>query len=424
MSGRSSNGSVIVIGAGIIGIACAHYLAQAGRQVTVLDKGTIAGACSHGNCGHIIPSHILPLNSPSALKTGILSLLNPSAPFRIKPQLKPSFNYWMVQFARHCTRRRMLESATHLKAILDSSFKEFEKLMEHGAFDCGWRQSGLLYVFKTQRSFGDFAKTDAMLTHEFGVSAMRIEGDALPAFDPALKPDLAGGFFYEHDALTRPDWFASVWAGQLREAGVEFVEYCDVQRLEKESGKIKRVATSMGSFKADDIVLAAGAFSGAFAKELECSIPILPGKGYSLTVPRPELCPRTSVIMPERNVAITPFSDGMRYGSMMEFVGFDDSIPKARMRQLKESGTAYLRAPPVDGDEEEWFGWRPMTWDSLPIIGRAPKLKNVLIATGHGMLGLMLAPATGRLITELLEERPRHIPDAPFSPARFNNKLI
>lgn len=424
MSRRSSNGSVIVIGAGIIGIACAHYLAQAGRQVTVLDKGTIAGACSYGNCGHIIPSHILPLNSPSALKTGMFSLLNPAAPFRIKPQLKPSFNYWMLQFARHCTQRRMLEGATHLKSILDSSFKEFQELVTQGAFDCGWRQSGLLYAFKSKREFDNFAITDAMLTRHFGVRAARIEGDALPAFDPALKSGLAGGFFYEQDALTRPDQFAAAWAEQMRQADVEFVEHCDVQTLEKESGEITRVTTSKGDYSADDIVLAAGAFSGAFAKELDCSIPILPGKGYSLTVPRPEQCPKTSVIMPERNVAITPFSDGLRFGSMMEFVGFDDSIPKNRMRQLKESGMAYLRAPPPDGDEEEWFGWRPMTWDGLPIIGRAPKHKNVFIATGHGMLGLMLAPATGRLITELLEERPRHIPDAPFSPARFNHKIM
>ncbi len=424
MSRRPSDGSVIVIGAGIIGIACAHYLARAGRQVTVLDQGTIAGACSHGNCGHIIPSHVLPLNTPAALKTGILSLFNPAAPFRVKPQLRPSFNYWMMQFARRCTRGHMLQSAAHLKSILDSSFKEFEKLFGEGALDCDWRKSGLLYAFKSKRSFDEFAKTDTMLTRHFGVTAARIEGDALAVFDPALKPDLAGGFFYEQDALTRPDQLASAWVRQIREDGVEFVEHCEVQTLEKESGKIKNVTTSKGVYSADGIVLAAGAFSGAFAKELECSIPILPGKGYSLTVPRPEQCPRTSVIMPERNVAITPFSNGLRFGSMMEFVGFDDSIPKARMRQLKESGMAFLCAPPADGDKEEWFGWRPMTWDSLPIIGRAPKLKNVLIATGHGMLGLMLAPATGRLIAEMLEDRPRHIPDAPFSPARFNNKLI
>ncbi len=424
MSRNNANGSVVIIGAGIIGIACAHYLAQAGRQVTVLDRGTIAGACSHGNCGHIIPSHVLPLNAPAALKTAMLSLFNPKASFRVKPQLRPSFINWMMQFAMHCTQRRMLDGAAHLKSILDSSFKEFEALNEQGTLDCDWRHSGLLYAFKSKRGFEDFAKTDAMLARQFGVRAQRIEGDALSTFDPALKPDLAGGYFYEQDALTRPDRFAAAWVQRLRDTGVEFVEHCEAQSLEKTDGKITRVTTSKGVYGADDIVIAAGALSGGFAKELACSIPVLPGKGYSLTVPRPAQCPKTSVILPERNVAITPFSDGLRFGSMMEFVGFDNSLPQHRMRQLEESGTAYLRTAPPDGAREEWFGWRPMTWDSLPIIGPVPKLNNAFIATGHGMLGLMLAPATGRLIAEMLDKRPVHIPDAPFSPARFNNSFI
>jgi len=387
----------------------------------VLDKGSVAGACSHGNCGHVIPSHILPLNSPGAMKAAIASLFDSTAPFRVKPQLKPSFLWWMVQFARHCTHRRMLEGANHLKTILDSSFTEFEELLKEGAFKCEWRKSGLLYVYKSQRVFDDYVKTDALLTQRFGVAARRIAGDELPVFDPALKPGLAGGFFYQNDALLRPDLLATTWATQLRGKGVEFVEHCDVHGLEKEGARIKTVKTSKGDFCTDDVILAAGALSSTLAAEFDCAIPVLPGKGYSVTVPRPTQCPKTSIVLPERNVAITPFAEGLRFGSMMEFVGYDDAIPAYRVRQLKESANSYLQtAAPVTHDEE-WFGWRPMTWDSLPIIGRAPKLANAVIATGHGMLGVMLAPATGRLTAEILGERPRHIPDQPFSPIRFTN---
>ena len=416
----SKDGSVVIIGAGIIGIACAHYLAADGRRVTVLDKGTIADGCSYGNCGQITPSHVLPLNSPDAIKSGVLSFFDASAPFRIKPQLKPSFANWMLQFARLCTHDKILKAAASLKSILDSSFEEFESLLDGGAVDCDWNKCGTLYVYRSQKPFDSFAKTNDFLTREFGVSAKQISGDDLSSFEPALKNGLAGGYFYEQDALVHPSRFAKAWARQLQESGVGFVENCEVTSLEKEGARIKSVVTSNGVYDADDVVLAAGAFSPSLAREFECAIPVLPGKGYSVTVARPSACPEVSMIVPEHNVAITPFEDGLRFGSMMEFVGFNGEIPEFRTRQLKECGEVYLGTGAPETHQEEWFGWRPMTWDSLPIIGRSPKLSNALIATGHCMMGLMLAPATGRLAAEFLGERPTHIPAAPFSPARFS----
>ncbi len=414
-----ANDAVVIIGAGIIGIACAHYLAADGRKVIVLDKGTVAGACSHGNCGHVIPSHILPLNSPDAIKAGLLSLFDPKASFRVKPQLKPSFLHWMVQFARHCTEKHMLTGAGHLKAILDSSYEEFQDLVSQDDFDCDWKNSGLLYVFQSQKAFSTFEKTNALLTERFGVEAQVMRGDAVTAFDPSLKSGLSGGFFYEDDALLRPDLLATVWVDQLRKKGVQFIENCVVRGIEKEGSRVNLVKTTKGDFSSSDVILAAGALCGTLASEFDCNIPVIPGKGYSVTIPRPVQCPKTSVVLSEKNVAITPFSNGLRFGSMMEFVGFDETISDHRVRQLKESADAYLHIDPTTPHEKPWFGWRPMTWDGLPMIGRLPNLENAAIATGHGMLGVMLAPATGRLIAEIIGERSRHIPDAPFSPARF-----
>ena len=414
-----ANEAVVIIGAGIIGIACAHYLAADGRKVIVLDKGTVAGACSHGNCGHVIPSHILPLNSPDALKAGFFSLFDSKAPFRVKPQLRPSFLNWMLQFARHCTKSHMLSGAGHLKSILDSSYDEFEALVSQVGFECDWKKSGLTYVFQSRKAFDAFEKTNTLLTERFDVAAQVIAGNDLTTFDPALKSGLAGGFFYQDDALLRPDMLALTWADQLRQKGVQFVEHCEVRGIEKDATRVNLIKTSKGDFGTGDVILAAGALCGTLAAEFDCDIPVIPGKGYSVTIPRPEKCPKTSLVLSEKNVAITPFSNGLRFGSMMEFVGYDDSVPDHRVRQLTKSADAYLEIdsslPPV----QPWFGWRPMTWDSLPMIGRLPKFKNATIATGHGMLGVMLAPATGRLIAEIIGERPCHIPDAPFSPARF-----
>ena len=416
---NGGNEPIVIIGAGIIGIACAHYLAADGRKVIVLDGGSIAGGCSRSNCGHVIPSHILPLNSPAAVKEAVKSLFDRDAPFLVKPQFSLAFANWFFQFARACARRHVLANAGSLKSILDSSFREFEALFASCSFDCGWKKSGLTYLFQSKRAVDDFSRTNDILTEHFGVTAQHMSGEDLPEFDPAIRSGLAGGYFYESDGMLQPERLAAAWARQLRAVGVEFIESCNVIRLEKEGSRIRGVVTAAGAYAVDGVVIAAGAFSPQFSADLECNIPVLPGKGYSVTFSRPATCPKTAAVLPERNIAVTPFEDGLRFGSMMEFVGFDETLPNKRIEQLKQSGRDYFRAPLSDDHKEAWFGWRPMTWDSLPIIGRAPKVQNAVIATGHGMMGVMLAPGTGRLAAEIIGERAPHIRAAPFSPARF-----
>ena len=162
-----------------------------------------------------------------------------------------------------------------------------------------------------------------------------------------------------------------------------------------------------------------GAWSRRLGRELRCSIPVEPGKGYSVTMRRPALCPRHSMLFPEHKVGVSPFEDGYRLGSMMEFAGFDDRIPQQRIQQLRNSAAPYLLEPHTLGPAETWYGWRPMTWDSLPIIGPVPRLRNAFLATGHNMLGLSLAPSTGRLIKEMICGETTHIDAAAFSPSRF-----
>jgi D-amino-acid dehydrogenase len=134
---------------------------------------------------------------------------------------------------------------------------------------------------------------------------------------------------------------------------------------------------------------------------------------------RPGVCPKYPMLFPEHNVGVTPFEHGYRLGSMMEFTGFDTSIPDRRIRQLRESAKPYLVEPFTEKILDTWYGWRPMTWDSLPIIGRVPRLNNAYLATGHNMLGLSLAAGTGKLITEIIQEKITHIDSMAFSPERF-----
>jgi D-amino-acid dehydrogenase len=411
--------TVIVVGAGIVGIASAHFLSQAGLQVTVIDQGKIAGACSHANCGYICPSHVLPLTEPGAIRMALKSLLNPRAPFRVKPRFSPALWNWMCQFARRCNHRQMLAAGSALQVILDASIDEYRKLIPELSLDCEWEENGLLYVLQTERGMEHFAETDRLLTEHFGVSATRIDGDGLPDFDPALKPGLAGAFHYPGDASVRPDRLNSQWTARLAERGVQFVEDCELTGVRKSSGDITALQTSQGDLDADRFVLATGAWSSRWSTAFECRLPVQPGKGYSVTMPRVEPSPRYPMLLPEHKVGVSPFENGFRLGSMMEFSGFDTTIPEHRIQQLRDSARPYLAAP-VDGPTEEtWYGWRPMTWDSLPIIGRLPKLANAFVAAGHNMLGLTLAPVTGRLIAELVTGQTPHLDVAPYSVERF-----
>ena len=386
------------VGAGVIGIACAHYLCESGYRVKVIEQDRIGSACSKANCGYICPSHVLPLTEPGAVSAGLRSIFNPHAAFRFRPQARLSLYRWLWEFAQHCNRSQMLDASHHLHAILEFSAAEYRKLLAERMFDGEWHDNGLLYVFASQRGFDAFARTDALLSDLHGLKAKRIDGTALPDFDAALKSGLAGGFYYRDDASLHPDTFVSRWAEATRHRGVEYVEQCRLDDVEKTAGSVTALLTSQGKLRADYYVIATGAWSGKLGKLLDCQLPVEPGKGYSVTMNRPDTVPTHPMLFPEHRVGMTPFDKTYRLGSMMEFAGFDTTIPEHRIRQLQESAEPYLTHPIGSEILETWYGWRPMTWDSLPIVGRAPSYTNVLLATGHNMLGLTLAPGTGRII--------------------------
>ena len=411
---------IAIVGGGIVGIACAHYLSGAGYAVTVIDQDRIGGGCSHGNCGHICASHVLPLNEPANLLAALGSLVNPRAPFRVKPQWRPALLRWFWEFARRCNHRHALSAGGAMKSILDASIREYEALFQAGEFEAQWQPLGLLYVLRTRPGMERFAAQDAMLRDTFGVAARRLEGSELPEFEPALRPGLAGGFLYDGDAFLRPDALTGNWTRWLASRGVRFEEGRRVQGVEKTAGEITRLLTDTGEVTADHYVFASGAWSTAVAADLGCPVPIEPGKGYSITTTRPRTCPRHAMLFAEHRVGATPFDDGFRLGSMMEFSGFDATIPSRRIQQLIDSARHYLHEPAGEEVLETWCGWRPMTWDSLPVIGAVPGLANGVLATGHHMLGMTMAPATGRLVAEIIGERPTHIDPAPYSPARFS----
>jgi len=415
----AAHDTVIVVGGGIVGLACAHYLNESGCTVQVIDRASIGGACSRGNLGYVCPSHVLPLTEPGAIGMAVKSFFQPRAPFRVKPRLDPAFWNWLWQFARRCNHRDMLAAGKSLQTILDSSVDEYRRLVQSLPLACEWQDDGLLYVFETAAGLEEFSETADILAEEFGVTADFVEGNALNALDGALKANLAGAYHYKSDASLRPDLLTRQWVDALLADGVTITDNCAFLDVDYGAEGIAALQTSRGRLSADRYVFAAGAWSTKLASQLKCRIPVEPGKGYSVTMNRPANCPHYPMLFPEHKVGVAPFEDGYRLGSMMEFTGFDTSIPEHRIEQLRDSAKPYLVEPFTDVVQDTWFGWRPMTWDSLPIIGRLPKLANTYLATGHNMLGVSLATGTGKLIAELVDGRSPHIDAQPFSPQRF-----
>jgi D-amino-acid dehydrogenase len=384
----------------------------------VIDQAEFGRGCSHGNCGFVCPSHVLPLAGPGALRAALKTLFVRNSPLKVRWRLDPALWNWFWQFARNCNHRDMIASGHAIQPLLQSSRSLYDELIRCELTDIEWEAKGLLFVFRTSGAMEHYVQTDRLLRSEFDLGATRYDGDALTNLEPALKPGLAGGWHYATDGQLRPDKLMFAWRRRLEAMGVEIRERCQLREVGADGRLARRVTTSQGTLVADKIVIATGAWTPRLRHVLGQAIPIQPGKGYSLTMPRPKLCPRLPMIFEEHRVAITPMQTGYRIGSTMEFAGYDPTLNQDRLRLLRDGAAPYLHEPWAEPVTESWWGWRPMTSDSLPFIGPVPRFDNVYVAAGHGMLGVSMSPATGKLIAELMTGQAPHIDARPYRVGR------
>lgn len=413
----SRSSDILILGGGVIGLSVALACLRAGRGVTVLEQKTVGSAASHGNCGTITPSH-LPLHAPGTLAKGLKWMFKADAPLRIRPSLDPALIGWLLRFARHCNARDFLATAQVKSKLLLASRERLETLVRDEALDCEFERSGTLYVYRDAAAF-EQAASDARLLPELGIACDRLSGDQVRAMEPALNDSVVGAHFHPGDARLRPDTYAAELARVVRAAGGVIEEGCRIDGVATGDGRIVHVDTPKGRHAGRDVVLALGAWSPLLGRQLGLRIPIQPGKGYSITYTRPALAPVTPMVLKERSVCVTSWPSGYRLGSTMEFAGYNSTLNRVRLDALARGAAEYLHAPVGPKVEEEWYGWRPMTPDDLPILGRAPSLANLTLATGHGMLGVSLSAITGELIAELLSGRAPSLDLAPYSAARF-----
>ncbi len=411
---------ILIVGGGIIGLMCAYYLVKEGKSVVILDKNPSNVACSHGNCGLVTPSHALPLNNPKLIMRSLKWIFQKNSPFYIRPQMNGRFISWMLTFAMNAYNSKLKERSMWGRYnLLLSSKTLFEELFETEKIACHWNPNGVLMAYKHEKFFNEYAKKNDFLS-EIGLSAKPIVDEQLRAKEPALKDDIYGAWFYEVDASLKPDDLVYGMQKILKKKEVEFVDGCEVTAFTEEGSKIKSVITSKGNFTANQIVIATGAWSALLEKSLQLKIPVIPGKGYSITMKSPNISPKIPCFLEEKKVVATPWNGTYRLGGTMEFTGYNNKKNKVRLQNLKNVAKEYLHEPYTDETIEEWNGWRPMTNDGLPIISKSLVHDNVTIACGHNMVGLSMATGTGKLVSELIANKTAHLDASVYSINRFN----
>ncbi len=410
---------VLILGGGVIGLACALYLLKAGASVRVLEQGAPGCGASHGNCGTITPSHALPLAMPGMVGVALRSFFHADAPLYLNPRLDGPRLRWLLGFARHCNWRDFHVATQARLAILQRSRQLLAGLVRDDQLDCEFVEQGTLHVYRTSALRETDEKQRAALLERLGIEVRRLSGDEVEAMEPALKPGVVGGLLHPQDASLRPGPYVAELARRVVQLGGVIETKARVEGFETAGARVTGVQSSRGAFRAEQVVFALGAWSPLLARRLGLRLPMQPGKGYSLTYSRPTLAPRRPLTLREPSVCITQWNDGFRLGSTMEFSGYREGLNRTRLDALRRGAAAYLREPEGPVLQEEWWGWRPMSVDEVPIIGPSARWSNLWLATAHGMLGVSMSAATGELMASMLAGTAAAIDPVPYAPGRF-----
>ncbi|MFD2581471.1 NAD(P)/FAD-dependent oxidoreductase [Pedobacter vanadiisoli] len=394
---------VLIIGGGIVGLTSAYYLQKRGYEITILDKGDITDNCSFGNAGMIVPSHFVPLAAPGMIKQGIRWMFDSKSPFYVRPSLNVNLINWGLKFMTHATAKHVSQSAVPLRDLSLLSKKLYEGLAKEPDFDFELTNNGILAFYKTEKAGEEEAHLAAKAV-ELGLDMAVLSADECRALQPDLKLDVLGAVHYRCDAHLYPTKLMDALLKYLVNNGVKIERGKEVDRIETAGNRITKVFTGNIAWEADQYVLATGSWSPAVAKMAGVKISLMPGKGYSFMEPEPQQRLTIPALLCEARVAITPMNGQIRYGGTMELDKINTRINMERVKGIVESVPAYFPdlKPAVPSEKDIWYGFRPSSPDGLPYIGRSEKRENLIIATGHGMMGLSLGPATGLLVSQIV----------------------
>lgn len=392
-----------------------------GHRVTILERGEPAhDSCSLGNAGMITPSHFVPLAAPGMVSMGLRMMLNPESPFYIRPRFSKDLFSWGWKFYRAANAAHVARSAPLLRDLNLASRRCYEDLAAESGNEFGLVKRGLLMLCRTEERLHEEAKM-AKMACELGLQADVLTPEQTARLDPGIRMDIVGAVHFADDCHLSPGKFIEGLTRDLLTNGAEFRWNTEVIGWNIKENKIAAVRTVDGEITADEYVLTGGAWAPQIVRELGLNLPMQAGKGYGLTLPRPKQQPNLCSILAEARVAVTPMGEALRFAGTMEIAGMGQETNPARVSGILKSIPKYFPdyTPEDFRNLPVWNGLRPCSPDGLPYIGRTSRFANLVIGTGHAMMGLSLGPITGQLLAEILSDEAPSIPLNLLRPDRY-----
>ncbi len=412
---------VVVIGGGIVGVCAASWLQREGREVLVIDHGEPGMGASFGNGGMLSASSIIPVAMPGVLGKVPGWLIDSEGPLTIRWSYLPWLAPWFARFVAASKPERVEAQARALRSLLVDSLENYAPLVRAAEAQELVRHQGMLYLYASEASWRGDAHT-MEIRRRNGVAIEEIEGPALREREPDLGPGFTRARLIPGNGhTTNPLRLVQALARHLVDRGGRIVQE-RVMGFEHNGVAVSSVKTTLNRYPASAVVLAAGAWSKQLAAQLGDRVPLDTERGYHTIVKNPEKTVRTPALFVDGNFGVTPMETGLRLVGTVELAGLDAPPNWARARVLLEQGKRMLPGLLADNDVSrvsQWLGFRPSLPDSLPVIGPSSRFANAFYAFGHGHVGMCGASTTGKIIAELVAERPPSIDIAPFSARRF-----
>lgn len=415
----STNKKVVVVGGGIIGLSTAYFLHKEGHQVTILDKSAMNAGASYVNAGYITPSHIISLASPGMISKGIKYMFDSSSPFYMKPRLNMDFIKWSWYFKKSSTQSKVERAMPVIRDINLLSRELYEGMKTSGELgDFHLEKKGLLMMYQTEKE-RDHEHFVAKRAAELDLEVTHLDKEGLKKVEPNIELNAKGAFHYECDRHTTPTQFMERMINYLSKAGVSIYKNEEVVDIVSKGNTITEVKTNKRNYRVDEVVFAAGSWSSHLSRKLKMNLSLQAGKGYRINVESPTNISMPAILM-EAKMAVTPMQGFTRFAGTMEFSGINHTIRRERVDAIAAGAERYYKGLkiPEEAKSNAQCGLRPVTPDGLPYIGRTEQFPNLIIATGHAMMGWSLGPATGKLVTELISDKKLSLDIEPFAVER------
>ena len=411
---------IAIIGGGVVGLCTAYYLNKEGHEVIVIDRNNITDGCSFGNMGYISPSHFIPLASPGIVKQGLKWMTSSSSPFYIKPRLNWDLIRWGMTFWKKANAKTIEANAPHLNNLLQLSRHLMNDLKKELPDSFDMIEKGCWMLYKSEKT-GDHEKHLAEQASVFGLKTILCNAQQVQEYETEVEVNIAGGVLYSDDCHLNSAKLMHALYSRLQKSGVKFWLNTEVTGFETSNGKVSAIITDKMKLECDELIIANGSWLSNISKLLHIKIPMQPGKGYSVVYNGLEKNLQYPSILVDDRTATTPINGWLRIGGTMELSGHSDNILPKRVTALYNAFKKYyptmnIPAPDVS---KAWFGYRPVTPDGLPYIGRHGKYNNLIYAGGHAMLGVSAAAGTGKLIEEIINHKELTISIDSFNPERF-----